>query len=58
MLQDIEQGKAPELEALLGSVVELGVIAGVQTPSLNTVYALTRLLAQSIEQAGSKGLRL
>jgi 2-dehydropantoate 2-reductase len=58
MLQDIEQGKAPELEALLGSVVELGVIAGIQTPTLNTVYALTRLLAQSIEQAGSKGLRL
>jgi 2-dehydropantoate 2-reductase len=58
MLQDIEQGKAPELEALLGSVVELGVIAGVPTPTLNTVYALTRLLAQSIEQAGGKGLRL
>jgi 2-dehydropantoate 2-reductase len=58
MLQDIEQGKAPELEALLGSVVELGVIAGIQTPTLNTVYALTRLLAQSIERAGSNGLRL
>jgi 2-dehydropantoate 2-reductase len=58
MLQDIEQGKAPELEALLGSVVELGAIAGIQTPTLNTVYALTRLLAQSIERAGSNGLRL
>jgi 2-dehydropantoate 2-reductase len=58
MLQDIEQGKSPELEALLGSVVELGVIAGIQTPTLNTVYALTRLLAQSIERAGGKGLRL
>jgi 2-dehydropantoate 2-reductase len=57
MLQDVEQGKALELEALLGSVVELGVITGVQTPTLNTVYALTRLLAQSIQQAG-KGLKL
>jgi 2-dehydropantoate 2-reductase len=58
MLQDVEHGKALELEALLGSVVELGVIAGVPTPTLNTVYALTRLLAQSIEKAGSKGLSL
>jgi 2-dehydropantoate 2-reductase len=58
MLQDIEQGKAPELDALLGSVVELGVIAGVPTPTLDTVYGLTRLLALSIEKAGGRGLRL
>jgi 2-dehydropantoate 2-reductase len=58
MLQDIEHGKPPELEALLGSVVELGTIAHVPTPTLNTVYALTRLLSQSVEKAGAKGLRL
>jgi 2-dehydropantoate 2-reductase len=58
MLQDIEHGKPPELEALLGSVVELGTIAQVPTPTLNTVYALTRLLSQSVEKAGAKGLRL
>jgi 2-dehydropantoate 2-reductase len=58
MLQDIEQGKAPELEALLGSVVELGRIATVPTPTLDTVYALMRLLSQSIEKAGAKGLKL
>ena len=57
MLQDIEAGKAIELEALLGSVVELGAVAGVATPTLNTVYALTRLLAASVEKAGV-GLRL
>jgi 2-dehydropantoate 2-reductase len=58
MLQDIEQGKAPELEALLGSVVELGRIAAVPTPTLQTVYALMRLLSLSIEKAGSRGLKL
>jgi 2-dehydropantoate 2-reductase len=58
MLQDIEHGKPPELEALLGSVVELGAIAQVPTPTLNAVYALTRLLSQSVEKAGAEGLRL
>ncbi len=57
MLQDIEQGKAIEIEALLGSVVELGRIAGIATPTLNTVYALILLLADSVAKAG-KGLKL
>lgn len=57
MLQDIEQGKAIEIEALLGSVVELGRIAGIATPTLNTVYALMLLLADSVAKAG-KGLKL
>lgn len=57
MLQDIEQGKALELEALLGSVIELGRICGRPTPTLDTVYALTRLLEQSV-QASRGGLKL
>lgn len=57
MLQDVEQGKALELEALLGSVIELGRICGRPTPTLDTVYALTRLLEQSVQASGS-GLRL
>ena len=56
-LQDIEQGKSLELEALLGSVIELGRIAEVTTPTLDTVYALTRLLEQSVAIKG-KGLSL
>ncbi|MFM9879972.1 MAG: 2-dehydropantoate 2-reductase, partial [Burkholderiaceae bacterium] len=48
MLQDLEQGKALELEALLGSVIELGQITGQPTPTLETVYALTKLLAQQV----------
>jgi 2-dehydropantoate 2-reductase len=48
MLQDIEAGKAPELEALTGAVVELGRLTGTPTPTIDTVYGLTRMLAQTI----------
>ena len=57
MLQDIEQGKPLELEALLGSVIELGRICETPTPTLDTVYAMTCLLQQSIARKG-KGLSL
>jgi 2-dehydropantoate 2-reductase len=57
MLQDIEHGKALELEALLGSVIELGKICNMPTPTLDSVYALTRLLEQSVMKKG-KGLSL
>ena len=56
MLQDVEAGKPIELEALLGAVLELGRIAGVDTPHLTAVYGLARLLAKTIGEAGS-GLR-
>ena len=48
MLQDVELGKALELEALVGSVVELAGITDTPAPTIATVYALTRLLAQSL----------
>ena len=54
MLQDVEAGREIELEALVGSVLELGRLTRTPTPHLDTVYALMRLLAQSLEQA--KGL--
>jgi 2-dehydropantoate 2-reductase len=57
MLQDIEHGKALELEALLGSVIELGRICSMLTPTLDSVYAMTRLLQQSVLKKG-KGLSL
>jgi 2-dehydropantoate 2-reductase len=57
MLQDIEHGKALELEALLGSVIELGRICSMPTPTLDSVYAMTRLLQQSVLKKG-KGLSL
>lgn len=48
MLQDVEHGRALELEALVGSVVELGRIAGVPTPTIEAVYAATSLLGRTL----------
>jgi len=48
MLQDVEAGRAPELEALLGSVVELAHLTRTPTPHLDAVYGLTHLLARSV----------
>jgi 2-dehydropantoate 2-reductase len=45
MLQDLETGRPMELEALVGSVVELGDQLGLDLPHLRTVYACTKLLA-------------
>jgi len=51
MLQDVEAGRAPELEALLGSVVELGRLTHTDTPHIDTVYGLTHLLSRSVTGA-------
>jgi len=48
MLQDIEAGREPEIDALVGSVIELGRLTGVATPHIDTVYALVKLLRQSV----------
>ena len=50
MLQDIEAGRAPEIDALVGSVVELARLVELPTPHIDTVYALVKLLAHGIEQ--------
>jgi len=44
MLQDLEAGRPMELEALVGSVVELGERVGVPMPHTRAVYSLTKLL--------------
>jgi 2-dehydropantoate 2-reductase len=44
MLQDLEAGRPMELEAVVGSVVELGERLGVPTPVTSTVYACARML--------------
>ncbi|GJD47997.1 2-dehydropantoate 2-reductase [Methylobacterium crusticola] len=51
MLQDVEAGRPVELEALVGSVVELGRLTGIPTPSIDAIYACTRLLARTLEEA-------
>jgi len=50
MLQDIEAGRAPEIDALVGSVVELARLTNTPTPHINTVYALVKLLAKEMEE--------
>ncbi|TLY72650.1 MAG: 2-dehydropantoate 2-reductase [Gammaproteobacteria bacterium] len=47
MLQDVEAGRLPELEALVGSVVELGRLTGTPTPHIEAVYGLTQLLTRT-----------
>ena len=49
MLQDIEAGRAPEIDALVGSVVELGRLTNTPTPHIDTVYALVKLLAKTMD---------
>lgn len=50
MLQDVEAGRAPEIDALVGSVVELGRLTQTPTPHISTVYALVKLLAKTMEE--------
>jgi len=52
MLQDVEAGRAPEIDALVGSVVELGRLTHTRTPHIDAVYALTKLLAETIAAGG------
>src|SRR5262249_28801910 len=41
MLQDVEQGRAIELDALMGAVIELGELTQTPTPCIRAVYAVT-----------------
>ena len=54
MLQDVEAGRAPEIDALVGSVVELGRITNTANPHINSVYALVKLLAKTMEEEHGK----
>jgi 2-dehydropantoate 2-reductase len=51
MLQDVEASRTLETDALLGSVVELARLTGTDTPHLDAVYALTKLLGKTLEEA-------
>jgi 2-dehydropantoate 2-reductase len=50
MLQDIEAGRPPEIEALIGAVVELGRLTDTPTPRIDAVYACVSLLAKTITE--------
>ncbi|MEO8101514.1 MAG: 2-dehydropantoate 2-reductase [Betaproteobacteria bacterium] len=49
MLQDVEAGRAIEIDALVGSVVELGLLTRVPTPTITAIYQASKLLAHTIE---------
>ena len=50
MLQDVEAGREPEIDALVGSVVELGRLTHTHTPHIDAVYALAKLLAHTLSE--------
>ena len=54
MLADVEHGRALELQALVGSVVELGRITNTPTPTIEAVYAMSALLAKTLSDAGGR----
>jgi ketopantoate reductase len=48
MLQDVELGRSLEIEALVGSILELGKLTETPCPSIEAVYALTKLLNKTM----------
>ncbi|MEO1192061.1 MAG: 2-dehydropantoate 2-reductase [Pseudomonadota bacterium] len=46
MLQDLERGRPMEIDALVTAVAELGDVAGIDTPAIDTVLALVRQRAR------------
>lgn len=46
MLQDYQSGRSLELDPIVGAVREMGEMAGVATPTIDTVYALARKKAE------------
>jgi 2-dehydropantoate 2-reductase len=54
MLQDLEAGRPMELEALVGTVVELGERLGLPMPYTKTVYSCAKLLTQSAARQPAK----
>jgi 2-dehydropantoate 2-reductase len=48
MLMDIEAGRGPEIDALVGSVIELGRLTETATPHIDAAYALVKLLERTM----------
>jgi 2-dehydropantoate 2-reductase len=54
MLQDVETGREPEIDALVGSVLEIARLRNIPTPHLDTVYVLVKSLSQTITKGGKR----
>ena len=48
MLQDVEQGRPVEIEAIGGAVAEIGELVGVPTPHVEAITACVRLLDRTL----------
>ena len=53
-LQDVEAGHEMELEALVGSMVELARLTETPTPAIDAVHACAALLGQTLKAAGGR----
>jgi 2-dehydropantoate 2-reductase len=51
MLQDVETCRPLEVEAVLGTVVEIGDLLGLELPHLRTIYACTQLLDLTLRRS-------
>lgn len=60
MLQDVEQGRSLETEALIGAVLEMGELAKIPAPAIETVYACVKLLnkVMLLEAAGVRVVKV
>lgn len=54
MLQDVETGREMEIDTIIGAVVELARVGGVDTPAIDTIYGTIRMLAQVMHNERSK----
>jgi len=48
MLQDIETGRPTEVDAIVGSVAELGRLTDTPTPAIDAIYASVKLLEKTL----------
>jgi 2-dehydropantoate 2-reductase len=49
-LQDIEAGRDVEVDALIGSVIELGTLTATPIPATRAVHALLALLVRTMRE--------
>ena len=49
MLQDVEAGRALELDTLIGAVIELGTLTNTPAPHIEAIYACVKILDKVIE---------
>ncbi len=54
MLQDVEAGRALELDVLVGSVVELARLTQTPTPAIDAVFACASLMAKTLTDGDAR----